>query len=337
MAMYKSAQHSASYLGVRTLLSVLRRLLDAFLTLFAIATLTFVLVNLVPGNPLQDHLEKLPANIRANMLHRYGLDKPVLERYVIAMTGMLHGDFGTSIVFPGQTVTGIIADKWMISARLGVQQMLLGVSIGLLLGIIAGIKHNTAADYAIVTLSLIFISLPTLVFGLLLQKYLGGGGFFPIIGWPKGDDVWFGGFKYTVLPTLTGCFGYIASYSRLLKTSILDVLSQDYILTARSKGISDFQVIRRHILRNSFIPVMTSLPMSVAMCITGSFFTEQIFAIPGIGKYYITAMNNRDMPVILGETVIFAALYIFVIAITDILYTVVDPRIKIGGNNIDNG
>lgn len=138
--------------------------------------------------------------------------------------------------------------------------------------------------------------------------------------------------EYTFLPTLTGCFTYVATYARLLKTSMLDVINQDYVLTAESKGLSRAAVVRRHILRNSFIPVMTQLPMSVAMCITGSFFIESIFSIPGIGQYFVTAVNNQDLSIVLGETVLLAALYIVVLFITDILYVLVDPRIGMPGS-----
>ena len=150
--------------------------------------------------------------------------------------------------------------------------------------------------------------MPHLVFGLLLQKIFAGN-----LQWPAGKDLWLGGWEYTVLPTLTGCFTYIATYARLLKTSMLDVINQDYVLTAESKGLSRGQIIRKHILRNSFIPVVTQLPMSIAMCITGSFFIESIFSIPGIGQYYVTAVNNQDLSIIMGETVILAAMYIIVL------------------------
>ena len=248
------------------------------------------------------------------------------------MKSMLHGDFGESITYEGQTVSSIIREKGPVSARLGLQQMILGVSVGLLLGILAAMKKGTWIDYLVVTVSIIFISVPNLVFGLLLQKVFGGTlRWFPVIGWPKGEDLWLGGWQYTVLPTLTGCFIYIATYARLLKTSMLDVINQDYVLTAESKGLTKGQVIRRHVIRNSFIPVMTQLPMTVALCITGSFFVENIFSIPGVGQYYVNAVSGRDVTIVLGQTVIIAALYIIVIFFTDILYTLVDPRIRIRG------
>lgn len=187
-------------------------------------------------------------------------------------------------------------------------------------------------DYLVVGLSVLLISIPHLVFGLMLQKIFAGSlRWFPTIGWPSGSELWLGGWKYTVLPTLTGAFSYIASYARLMKTSLLDVINQDYVLTAESKGLSRAAVVRKHMLRNSFIPVMTQLPMSVAMCITGSFFIESIFSIPGIGQYFVTAVHNQDLAIVLGETVLLSILYVAVIFITDICYALVDPRISMPG------
>jgi oligopeptide transport system permease protein len=310
----------------------IRRFFEMIFTLFIIATATFFLLAAVPGDPLTERAEKLPPQVRENLYKKYGLDKPLMERYVITMKGILKGDFGESVLYPGQTVQSIIKTKLPASARLGIQQMTLGISVGLMLGIIAAMKKGTWIDYTIVTLSVFLISIPHLIFGIELQMTFAGKlGWFPVIGWPKGDDLWFGGWKYTILPTLTGCFAYIAAYARLLKASMLDVINQDHILTAKSKGLSQKQVVFKHILRNSFIPIITSLPMSVAMCITGSFFIERIFSIPGIGMYYVNAVNGRDLPIILGQTIIIAAIYISIVFITDLLYTVVDPRIRLHG------
>lgn len=309
-----------------------RRFLEMILTLFIIATATFFLLAAVPGDPLSERAEKLPPAIRTNLYAKYGLDKPLMERYAITMKSLLKGDFGESILYPGETVQSIIRDKLPASARLGLQQMILGITVGLSLGVIAAMKKGTWIDYLIIALAILFISVPNLIFGLLLQKVFAGNfGWFPVIGWPKGEQLWLGGWKYTVLPTLTGCFSYIAAYSRLLKTSMLDVVNQDYILTAESKGLTRTKIIFRHVLRNSLIPVITNLPMSIAMCITGSFFIERIFSIPGLGMYYVNAVNGRDLSIVMGETVIIAGMYIVVIFITDLLYAAVDPRIRIGG------
>jgi len=316
------------------ILYTLKRFLVMLLTLIVIATLTFFLLAAVPGDALTTRAERLPPETRANLYKKYGLDKPLLERYFITMKSLVKGDFGESIIYPGQTVGSIIEEKLPASARLGFQTMLIGVFTGIFLGILATMHKDTWLDYLIVFLVILFISIPSLVFGLGLQSLFAGKlGWFPVIGWPKGKDLWFGGWKYTVLPTLTGAFSYIALYTRLMKTSMLDVINQDYVMTARSKGLYEPEIVRNHVVRNSFIPLITLLPMSVAMSITGSFFIERIFSIPGIGMYYVNAINGRDLTLILGETIIIATLYIVIIFITDLLYAVVDPRIRVHGRS----
>ena len=213
-----------------------------------------------------------------------------------------------------------------------IKALVIYVILGIILGIIAAMKRATAIDYIILVVAMILISMPSLVLSLLLQKYgAANSNFFnlPIIGWPSGKDLWFGGWEYTILPTIAGACGYIASYARLMKTSMLDVINQEYVLTARSKGLSEFKVVTRHILRNSFIPIITVLPMTIAGVISGSLFIERVFAIPGIGKYFVEAVQGRDIPMVMGQTIFFSAIYLVVIFVTDILYTVVDPRIKI--------
>jgi oligopeptide transport system permease protein len=309
---------------------VARKLLQMVLTLFIIATATFFLVNAIPGNALSSQLVNLPEKTRDNLYRQYGLDKPLLERYVIAMAGIPRGDFGESIIFPGQTVQSVIAEKLPVSAQLGVQQIVLGVIVGIVLGIIAAKKNGTVPDYLIVTLTTFLISVPPLIFALLLQNVFAGNlGLFPVIGWGSSSD-FIANFKYTVLPTFAGCFIYIAFYARLMKTALLDVTNQDYILTAESKGIGKTRVLLKHTLRNSFIPIITYLPMTFATCITGSFFIERVFSIPGIALYFIEAVSQRDVSMVLGLTLFFAAFYLVIVFVTDILYKLVDPRIRIG-------
>lgn len=308
-----------------------KRLAIMLLTLFIIASATFFLLAATPGDAIATRVERMPATVVERLYDQYGLDKPVLERYAVTMKGLLRGDFGESIIYQGQTVQSIVAEKGPVSARLGIQQLLLGVSVGLLLGILAAVKKGSIWDYMVVFLSVLLISVPNLIFALMLQQIFAGKlGWFPVIGWPS-ENLWFGGWEYTILPTFAGCFGYIASYSRLLKASMLDVMNQDYILTAESKGLTHREVILHHILRNSFIPIVTQLPMSMALCITGSFFIESVFSIPGLGLYYVNAVASQDVSIVMGETVIISTLYVVVVFITDILYTVVDPRIRITG------
>ncbi|MBP5153338.1 MAG: ABC transporter permease [Lachnospiraceae bacterium] len=307
-----------------------RRLAELLLALFLIATATFFLTNAAPGDPLVERVMTMTDDVKANMYAKYGLDKSLGERYVITMGGMLKGNFGESVVHSGTTLQKLLKTRLPVSARLGLQTMIFGVTLGLLFGVIAAIWHGRFVDRTIVVISVLFISVPNLVIGLLLQRYLSGyWKLFPTIGWPSGDELWFGGWKFTIMPMLAGALGYIASYSRLFKASILDVLGQDYILTAQAKGISPVRVVTHHILRNSFIPIVTRLPMTVATCITGSFMIEKIFSIPGIAQYFVEAVSNYDLSIVLGETIFLAAIYIAVIFFTDILYTIVDPRIRI--------
>lgn len=309
-----------------------RRFFEMILTLFIIATATFFMLEAVPGDPLGERVDRLPQAVVDNLYHKYGLDKPTMERYVITMKGMLKGDFGESVRMAGYDINRLLDETLAPSARLGIQSILVGVTLGLFLGIIAAMFKGTWVDHLVVFFSVLMISVPTLIFGLLLQKYVAGTlRLFPVIGWPRGDDLWFGGWKYTVLPTLTGCFSYVATYSRLLKTSMLDVINQDYVLAARAKGLSEPQIVRRHILRNAFIPIITVLPMSVAFAMTGSFFIEKIYSIPGFGRYFIESIQARDLSIVLGQTVLMAILYVSVVFLVDILYTVADPRIRVGG------
>ena len=189
-----------------------RRFLELCLALFLIITATFFLINAVPGDALTGKTMHMPEEVKQSIYARYGLDKPVLERYFITMNSMLHGDFGESIVYPGQTIQSMLKERLPVSGRLGLQMMVLGVSLGLILGVIAAMKSGTWIDRLIVFLSVLLISVPELVLGLLLQRYLcGPGSLFPPIGWPSGNDLWFGGWRYVILPTIAGSLAYIAS------------------------------------------------------------------------------------------------------------------------------
>ena len=302
------------------------------LTLFLVASGTFFLLSAVPGNALSQKINKLPAATQERVLAKYGYDKPVLERYVVTLKNyIVNRDFGESIVQAGDTVSGIISSKLPVSARLGLQQIVIGVTLGILLGTIAAMKRNTIIDYIILVGSMLLKSVPVIVLALLLQKYLTKGAVFdfPIVGWASGKELWFGGWKYTVLPTLAGAGSYLAYYTRLMKTSMLDSINQDYTLTARAKGLSELAIVRRHVFRNSFIPIITVLPVAVSGVISGSFFIERVFSIPGAGQYFIQAANDRDIPILMGLTLLYALIYLIAIFITDILYTVVDPRIRL--------
>ena len=309
---------------------IAKRAVELLISLFLIATATFFLLAAIPGDALSAQTDRLPEEARAQVYKNSGLDKPVLERYAITVNSMLHGEFGESIVTPGETLSGALKEKLPASARLGLQQMIIGIPLGLLLGILAAVYKNTWIDRSVTVVSLLLISVPSLVLGLLLQSFFGGKlGLFPIIGWPEDSEMWLGGWSYTILPTIAGGMSYIAAYARLLKNSMLDVLSSNYIQTAYAKGISGKKVIMHHVVRNAFIPLITSLPVTIAFGITGSVFIESIFVIPGIGQFFVQALTNRDVPIILGETVFLATIYIVSLFVTDVFYTLVDPRIKL--------
>ena len=311
---------------------ILRRFFEMFITLYLIGTATFFLLAAIPGNAIDKKIQKLPEQTKQIVIAKYGFDKPVVERYLITLKNyIVKGEFGESLVHAGDTISSIVKNKMPISSRLGIQQILVGVTLGILLGIIAAMNRGKVMDYTILVGVMLLASVPSLVLSLLLQKYLAKGAVFnfPIIGWPKGADLWFGGWKYTILPTIAGAGTYLAYYARLMKTSMLDSINQEYTLTARAKGLSEVAIVKRHVLRNSFIPIITVLPVSISGVISGSFFIERVFAIPGAGQYFIQAANDRDIPILMGLTLLYALIYLIAIFITDILYTVVDPRIKL--------
>lgn len=311
---------------------IVRRFFEMVITLFLIGTATFFLLGAIPGTAIDKKIQKLPEQTKKIVIAKYGYDKPIVERYFITLKNyIVKGEFGESLVHAGDTVSSIVKNKMPVSSRLGIQQILVGVTLGIILGIIAAMNRGKIIDYAILVGVMILASVPSLVLSLLLQKYFAKGPLLnlPIIGWPKGADLWLGGWKYTILPTIAGAGSYLAYYARLMKTSMLDSINQDYTLTARSKGLSEVAIVKRHVLRNSFIPIITVLPVAISGVISGSFFIERVFAIPGAGQYFIQASNDRDIPILMGLTLLYALIYLIAIFVTDILYTVVDPRIRL--------
>ena len=313
---------------------LLRRVGEMLITLYLIMTATFFLLAAIPGNALTAKIIKLPETVQVKMMEKYGFDKPAGERYVITMKNMiLKGDFGESIIRPGETFSKNLEKRLPVTIRLSVQQILLGVTIGILFGIIAAMKRGSIWDQLILVFAMLLVSVPSLVISLLLQKYFTNGDLLklPIIGWPKGKELWFGGWKYTILPTIAGAGGMIAYYSRLTKTSMLESINQEYTLTARAKGLSEVQIVIGHVIRNSFIPIITVLPSTIAGILSGSLFIERVFSIPGMGRYYVEAIQGRDIPIVLAGTAFYAVITVITMLITDLLYGIVDPRIKLTG------
>ena len=310
---------------------ILKRLGIMLVTLWVIATITFVLVNSMPGDPIGSKAKKLPAATEQAIRAKYGLDKPKYVRYVNYLGNLVKGDLGESIQWPGKTVNEMISAELPASARIGLQAVVIGLAIGLPLGVLAAFKVNKWQDYTVILISILGISIPGFVLAILLQFGFGGKGGIPTVGWNNSEHPFFASFKYTILPSIALAVGGIASNARFMKTSVLDVINQDYILTAKAKGVGKSAMIWKHILRNAMIPVVTMLGPRIAGIITGSLIVEQIFAIPGLGRELLNAINYRDYTVVMSLVVFFAALYVISLIVVDICYVLVDPRIKVTG------
>jgi len=305
---------------------ILKRSAWAFFTLLAVVTLTFFLMRSIPGDPLAGMARALPEETKAAFMAKYGLDKPLFEQYLIYMKGLLtQFDLGESLRYAGRPVLKTITETSPVSGSFGVPALILGTLTGIILGIVAALKKNQWPDYVVMFIAILGTTLPVFVlisitqwiFGVKLQ------GFLPTSGW--------GTPKHMILPIAISAFGSVATYARYVKASMLDTLDQDYVLTAKAKGLSQFQIITRHVLRNSLMPAVTIFAGSVVGVFTGAFITERMFAIPGIGFYYISSINNYDYTMILGTTVFYAILFVVMQLILDIVYTLIDPRIRVGG------
>lgn len=299
----------------------LKRLLMAVVTLWVIITMTFVLMHAIPGNPFADE-KRIQPEIMANLNAKYGLDKPLIEQYGIYMSNLVRGDFGVSLKYQNRTVNSLIAQGFPVSMTLGAAACLIGIGIGILFGIIAGINRGRLPDYAVIILSILGVSVPSFVFASIFQ-YIFGAKLqrAPVAGW--------GAPVFLILPTLALGLRMIAYIARMMRTSMLDVLSQDYIKTARAKGLTEGQVIRRHTIRNAITPIITVAGVMVAGTLVGSFVIENIFNIPGMGKYLVNAVKDSDYTVILGMTAFYAMILVAVTFVVDILYVIVDPRVKL--------
>jgi oligopeptide transport system permease protein len=304
---------------------ILKRIAYMILTLFIVATITFFLMKMMPGSPYTNEAKMTKTQLRI-MNEQYGFNKPLWEQYVIYLAGLVHGDFGISFQYSNMPVSQLIGSRIGASAQLGLQAMIFGVFFGVIIGAIAAIKRNTWVDTTATVLSIIGKSVPNFVLAVLLQYYIALKlGWFPIAGW--------GTFSQTILPTIALGVGPLAETARFVRTSMVDTLTSDYIELATAKGLSLTQVIRKHALRNSMIPLVTLLgPYTVAL-MTGSMVIENIFNIPGIGEQFVKSILTNDYPTIMGTTIVFSLGLVIVLLITDIVYSLIDPRIRLQGSD----
>ena len=306
---------------------IVKKLLYMIITIWIILTATFFLMNSLPGDPVQSGTKLLPEAVAENLEAKWGLDKPIGERYVLYLKNLVKGDLGESYKVVGVTANQVISERLPATIQLGVQALLVGVILGLLIGVIAAFHRNSWIDFIAIFIAILGVSIPSFVFAALLQKGLGGG-FFNTIGWAYPTDGFMTVLKSTFLPTLAASIGSIATYSRFMRSSVLDVISNDYILTAKAKGLSKWEIISRHVLRNSITPIISIVAPQIASIVTGSFVIERIFSIPGLGRYYVDSVNGRDYPLIMATTILFSAIFVISIVIMDILYAITDPRVR---------
>ena len=300
---------------------IAKRVVAALLTLWALVTIVFVLVRLMPGDPFTS--AKLTEEVAANMRAYYGFDKPLIVQYFVYMGNLLCGNFGYSMKYTNKTVNYIIGQTFPFSADLGIRSLVLAISIGLVLGIIAARNRGKKIDFFCVIVAVIGTSIPDFIMGAFLQYFFG-------IKWGLLPVAKYNGIEYTILPALALSFYTLATVSRIMRSSMLEVVQQDYIKTARSKGVSEMRITCKHQIRNAIMPVMTVLGPTVASVLTGTFVIESIFAIPGMGKYYVESVSVNDYSMVLGMTVFYGIFLITANLIVDILYGIADPRVRIG-------
>src|ERR687895_1239786 len=299
---------------------VARRAVYMVITLFVIASVTFFISKLLPGTPFAD--DKLTPQVRQQLFEKYGLDEPVYVQYAKYMLNVAQGDLGNSFYFESRPVLQIIMERLPISMFIGVQAVIFGLVIGLVLGIVAALRHNTLWDTGAVVLAVLGVSVPSFVLGPLLQYWLGVKlELFPIALW--------GSWMHSVLPSLALSVFVVSTVARFIRAEMLEVMGQDYITLAKAKGLSGLAVIIRHVLRNSLIPLVTVMAPLTVYIITGSLVIEQIFAVPGIGDQFVDSIVVNDYSMILGTTLFFSVMFIIALLIQDILYGIIDPRIRI--------
>ena len=305
----------------KTLFYVLKRIGLAILTIWVVITITFFVMHAVPGGPFVGEKATTPA-VQAAMEAKYGLDKPVLEQYFTYLGDIvLRFDFGPSLKQRGRQVIDIIADGMKVSAKLGLIAAFGALVVGIVLGAVAALQRNKVIDKVIMVITTAFVSMPSFIAGaLLLTIFAVSLHLLPANGAQKNG---------LILPVVTLGLYPMAYITRLTRSSMLDVLGQDYIRTARAKGVPGFKVIFGHALKNSLIPVITSFGPMLAYIVTGSIVVEQIFAVPGIGRAFVNSITGRDYPLIMGTTIILACLIIIMNLVSDLLYKIVDPRIEL--------
>ena len=300
-----------------------KRLAYAILTLFLIATATFFLVAGAPGDPIAAKVGQMPEQAQEIIEKKYGLDKPVFQRYTTYMKNLITtGDCGESIVYTGKSANDVIKENTWTSAKIGLLAILFQVTIGVALGMIAALNRGKPVDHVIRVLVVLAICVPSFVFAAVLQYFLAfKWKLVPVFGW--------GQLKHYILPVAAYAIGGIASYTKYTRSSMISVIGEDYIVTAQAKGCKRKRIVKKHVLRNSMIPIITMIGPAISGVFAGSFILEKMFSIPGLGFYYVKAVSDNDYTMIIGLTIFFAILFVGALIVVDILYGIADPRIRV--------
>ena len=297
---------------------LLRQAVGLVLVAWTVATVTFGLMHWIPGGPF-DREKQLPPEILANVEAKYRLDEPLLRQYIRYLSGLLRGDLGPSYTYLGRTVQEIILEALPVSLALGALALFLSVALGLLLGLVAALRPGGCLDRAAMAAAAAGMALPTFLLGAMLMVGVGMGlGLLPPALWE--------GWTHAVLPALTLALGPAAYMARLIRSGLLEVLRQDFVRTARAKGLSTRRILLKHALRASIGPVVTYLGPLTAALVTGSFVVETLFSVPGLGRHFVSAVTNRDYPLILGVTLVYTLLVYVANAAVDWMYRILDPR-----------
>lgn len=300
---------------------LLKRLIMSIITIWAIITITFFLMHAIPGNPFAKE-GKMPPSVYQNLQRKYGLDKPKSEQYVIYLKNLLKGDFGDSMKSRVETVNDMIRRGFPVSAGLGAQALVIALTFGPALGAFAALYQNKTPDYLSMIVAIIGISVPSFIMGTVLIQFVAKNvSWLPIGGW--------GRFNHTILPSFALALMPLAYTARLMRSSMLEVLGQDYIKTAKSKGITKAAVIIKHAVRNAILPVVSILGTTISNLLVGSFVIEKIFGIPGLGSFFVKSISNRDYTLIMGTTIFYAIILVIMLFLVDIAYMFIDPRIKL--------
>jgi ABC-type dipeptide/oligopeptide/nickel transport system permease component len=310
---------------------ILGRVISLFFVIGIVSIITFTLMHAVPGGPFDETNQRLPPAAKANILRKYGLDQPVWIQYLKYMWNALHFDFGIPFQQPTTTVANLIAESWLITLQVGLMTIGLSFCLGFLMGLIAAYHQNSWIDNALTFMATLGITVPNFVVALWLILFFSNRlAILPSGGWSDPENRI--GFFSTdwILPVVAYALAPFAVTARYTRASILDVINGDYVRTARAKGLHEYAVMIRHVIRNAMIPIVTVLGPEIPNILTGSIFIEAAFRIPGLGKYFVTSTFNRDYPMIMALVLIIAVLWGVTYLLTDVVYTLIDPRVRLG-------